>query len=213
MNPDELAGALVELKHEEALDLVRTRLDGGSSALSILASCREGMNLVGEKFQEGEYYLAELILSAEIFKAAAEILKPHLQSEGSGEALATIVLATMRGDIHDLGKNIFGTLLTAQSFDVKDLGVNVEPQELVDAVQEIKPEFVGFSSLITTSFESTKQAVELLREAGLRNGVKVMVGGGVTTPGFMEYVGADFQTLDAAEGVRYCMDQCEVAAK
>jgi methylmalonyl-CoA mutase cobalamin-binding domain/chain len=115
-----------------------------------------------------------------------------------------VLLCTMRGDIHDLGKNILATLLRSQAFDVDDLGVNVEPAALVAGVDELRPDIVGFSSLITTSFDSTREAIRLLEERGLRSGLRVMLGGGVTSPEVRDYVGADFQTLDAAAGVDYC---------
>jgi methylmalonyl-CoA mutase cobalamin-binding domain/chain len=116
-----------------------------------------------------------------------------------------VVLATLTGDIHDLGKNIVGTLLRAQGFDVCDLGVDVAPAMVVEKVKEVKPEFVGFSVLMTTAFAAMKQAAEMLEEAGLRDQIKLMIGGGVTTPMVKEYIGADFQTLDATEGVAYCL--------
>jgi methanogenic corrinoid protein MtbC1 len=111
----------------------------------------------------------------------------------------------LRGDIHDLGKNIVATLLRAQGFEVYDLGVDVDPAVVVKKVKETRPEFVGFSVLITTAFDSMKEAADMLVEAGLRRQLKLMIGGGVTTPMVRDYVGADFQTTDAMEGVAYCM--------
>ncbi|RMF19991.1 MAG: cobalamin-binding protein [Deltaproteobacteria bacterium] len=163
------------------------------------------MSLVGQRFEAGDYYLAELLLAAEIFKAAVAQLTPHLPSSTSQHSAGKVVLATMRGDIHDLGKNIVATLLRAHAFEVHDLGVNVEPAALVEAVRRVRPEFVGMSVLITTAFESMKQACRLLADAGLRDSVRVMIGGGVTTPELREWLGADFQTHDAAAGVSYCL--------
>ena len=111
----------------------------------------------------------------------------------------------MQGDIHDLGKNILVTLLEVSGFEVHDLGVDVAPEILVEHVRKTTPDVVGFSSLLTTSFQSSKRAAELLREAGLRDELKLIVGGGVTTAAFRDYVQADFQTLDATEGVAYCV--------
>jgi methylmalonyl-CoA mutase cobalamin-binding domain/chain len=164
------------------------------------------MTIVGERFAQGEYFLSELIISAELFKQAVALLDPYLPSVCAQTRTGKIVLATMRGDIHDLGKNLLVTLLRARGFEVHDLGVNVEPAKLVAAVQEIEPDIVGFSSLITASFESTKRAIEELGEMGLRGRLKVMVGGGVTTPQLGDYLGADFQTLDATAGVAYCLE-------
>ncbi len=204
---EELSTAIVELDKDAVPAIVTRRLEAGDDPLEILEACRQGMTIVGERFREGDYFLAELIISAELFKDAVALLDPHLAKVTQAAGNGKVVLATMRGDIHDLGKNIFTTLLRVHSFDVHDLGVNVEPEELVEKVREIAPDFVGFSSLITTSFASTKQAVEMLEKAGLRAGVKIMLGGGVTTPGLKDHLGADFQTLDAAAGVEYCLEQ------
>ncbi len=202
---EELSLALVALKRDEVVELVKTRAASGEDPFAILGECRHGMNAVGERFQAGDYYLAELLLSAEIFKAAVAILDPYLVKAGPREALGTVVLATMRGDIHDLGKNIVATLLRAYGFDVHDLGVNVAPALLVEKVKQIRPDFVGLSVLLTTAFGSMKEAVELLVQAGIRNQLTLLIGGGVTTPAVKEYVGADFQTTDATEGVAYCV--------
>jgi len=203
---DQLADHIVSLRREEALAEVHRQLDGGVDPLAVLEECRQGMTRVGGLFQEGEYYLSELLISAELFKEAAAILEPHLARLRRAEPLGKVVLATMQGDIHDLGKNILMTLLQVSGFEVHDLGVNVAPEDLVEQVRRIGPDIVGFSSLLTTSFQSSKRAVELLCEAGLRDQLKLIVGGGVTTPAFKDYIQADFQTLDAAEGVAYCVE-------
>jgi methylmalonyl-CoA mutase cobalamin-binding domain/chain len=203
---EELRRAIVELDRGIVPVLVKRRLARGDDPLAILEECRRGMAIVGDRFQDGEYFLAELLLSAEIFKKAVAILDPHLARARSPEPTGKVVLATMRGDIHDLGKNIVATLLRVHAFEVHDLGVDVEPSRLVDEVARIEPDFVGFSALITTSFESAKGAVGLLEEAGLRDHVKLMVGGGVTTPELGAYLGADFQTRDASAGVAYCLE-------
>jgi methylmalonyl-CoA mutase cobalamin-binding domain/chain len=199
------------LDRDAALELVNKRLSDGDDALVILAECRDGMSVVGELFQEGEYYLAELLLSAEIFKHAVALLEPHLAELRADKAVGKIVLATMRGDIHDLGKNILATLLRAQSFDVIDLGVNVEPNDLLQKVKDEQPDFVGLSALITTSFDSSREAVDMLEKQGLRDSFKLLLGGGVTTETFREFLNADFQTHDAAAGVNYCIEAMQAA--
>lgn len=202
---DDLSMAIVQLKRDEVAAEVRRRAQAGEDALTVLDECRLGMTMVGERFQSGEFFLSELLLSAEIFKEAVRILEPYLAKSRTAQPLGKVVLATMKGDIHDLGKNILATLLRAHSFEVHDLGVNVPPAVLVEKVAEIKPDFVGFSALITTAFASMKEAAALLAKAGIRDHLKLMIGGGVTTPAVKEYVGADFQTLDATEGVAYCV--------
>lgn len=196
---------IVELKRDEAAEAVRTRLEKGEDPIQVLEECRKGMTIVGDRFQAGEYFLAELLLSAEIFKRAVAILDPHLAQARSSKPLGKVVLATLKGDIHDLGKNIVATLLRAHAFEVHDLGVDVAPALVIEKVRETRPDFVGFSVLITTAFDSMKEAANMLATAGLRDQLKIMVGGGVTTPVVKDYVGADFQTVDAMEGVTYCM--------
>jgi methanogenic corrinoid protein MtbC1 len=200
-----LSAAIEEIARDEVAETVARRLADSEDPLAILAECREGMSRVGARFQAGDYYLSELLLSAEIFKAAVAQIEPRLPSARGEEPAGTVVLATMRGDIHDLGKNLLATLLRAHAFEVHDLGVNVEPSQLVAKVAEIRPDFVGFSALITTSFESIKDACRLIGEAGLRGSLEILVGGGVTTPELEKWVGADYQTLDAASGVDYCV--------
>ena len=204
---EDLSTAIVELDADAVPIIVNRRIDAGEDPLGILEDCRRGMTLVGQRFQEGEYFLSELIISAELFKQATALLDPHLAQSRGSEATGKVVLATMKGDIHDLGKNILTTLLRVHAFEVHDLGVDVDPSELVEKVREVQPVFVGFSSLITSSFASTKEAIEKLQEAGLRDGVKILLGGGVTTSRLKDHLGADFQTLDAAEGVAFCLGQ------
>jgi methanogenic corrinoid protein MtbC1 len=202
---EEMALAIVELERDKALSLAESRSRKGESPLQILEECRHGMSIIGERYQKGEYFLAELMLSADIFKEVTAILEPQLAKVRPPKPAGKIVLATLKGDIHDLGKNLFGSLVKIRGFEVYDLGVDVAPARVVEKVKEVKPNFLGFSALITTAFTCMKEATEMLDEAGLRSQFKVMVGGGVTTPTVRDYVGADFQTTDAMEGVAYCL--------
>jgi len=202
----ELSALIVELKKDELLSAVTDRVDKGENPLSLLEECRHGMSVVGDRFQKGDYFLAELILSADIFKEASALIRPCLAKSRAENPLGKVLLATLKGDIHDLGKNILATLLEAHGFEVYDLGVDIHPTLVLEKAREIKPEFIGFSALITSAFPRMKEAQEILRQSDLRNNVKIMIGGGVTTPTVKEYVGADFQTVDAMEGVRYCLD-------
>ena len=196
---------IVELKRDEVARVVKSRLEKGDDPIQILDECRQGMTKIGDRFQQGDYFLAELLLSAEIFKASVSILQPYLARARPSKPLGKITLATLRGDIHDLGKNILATLLEAHGLEVQDLGVDVPPDRVVENVKETRPDFVGFSALITTAFDSMKEAADMLVEAGLRDQVKIMIGGGVTTTMVKDYVGADFQTTDAMQGVTYCL--------
>lgn len=201
----DLAAALIELKRDEVLEEVNTRVSSGADPLAVLDELRRGMTAVGERFQEGTYFLSELMLSADLFEKSVNILNPYLEKSRPAEALGSVLLATPQGDVHDLGKNILATLLRAQGFEVHDLGVDVPPTVIFERVKELKPDFVGFSALITTSFDRMKQVVEMFTEAGLRDSFKLMIGGAVTTSRLKDYVGADFQTIDATEGLSYCM--------
>jgi methanogenic corrinoid protein MtbC1 len=202
---EEMALAIVELERDKALSLAESRSKKGESPLQILEECRHGMSIIGERYQKGEYFLAELMLSADIFKEVTAILEPQLAKVRPPKPAGKIVLATLKGDIHDLGKNLFGSLVKTRGFEVYDLGVDVAPARVVEKVKEVKPNFLGFSALITTAFTCMREATQMLDEAGLRSQFKVMVGGGVTTPTVRDYVGADFQTTDAMEGVAYCL--------
>ena len=202
---EELALAIVELDREKVLHLVESRSKKGERPLQILEECRQGMTIVGERYQKGEFFLLELMLSGEIFKGVIAILEPQLAKARPPKPLGKIVLATLKGDIHNLGKDLFGSLVKIQGFEVYDLGVDVAPALVVDKVKEVKPDFVGFSALITSVFASMKEASEMLEEAGLRKQFRLMVGGGIVTPMVKDYIGADFQTRDAMEGVAYCM--------
>ncbi len=202
---EELGIALVELERDKVVEAVRSKAEKGENPIQILEECRQGMIIVGERFQKGDYYLAELMLAAEIFNGVTAILEPYMANVRPSESLGKMVLATPKGDIHDLGKNIFANLLKAHGFEVHDLGVDVDPSLIVAKATEVKPDFIGLSVLITTTFASMKQTADMLEEAGLRGQSKLMIGGGVTTPAVRDYVGADFQTLDATEGVDYCI--------
>lgn len=200
-----LSELILTLKRDAVLEIVERRLGAGEDPLRILDDCRQSMTLVGERFQQGDFFLADLILSAEIFKEAAAVIEPRLSRAEASQTRGRVLVGTLQGDIHDLGKNILITMLRANSFEVHDLGVDVPPSAVVEKVKALKPQVVGFSALITTAFLSMKEAVALLQESGLRDSVKVMIGGGVTTAGVRDYVGADFQTTDAIEGVAYCL--------
>ena len=161
---EKIADGIVNLKKDEVLETVKSLVDRNNDPLKILEECRRGMTMVGDLFQKGDYYLAELMLSGEIFKQAMVIIEPHLAKDRDEESVGTVLLATLKGDIHDLGKNILGHLLKAQGFEIHDMGIDVPPELVVEKVKEIKPDFVGFSALITPVFEKMKAAEEMLKK-------------------------------------------------
>ncbi|MBU0991602.1 MAG: cobalamin-dependent protein [Proteobacteria bacterium] len=206
---EQLSSGFVELRREEVLETIKMRIEKGEAPLSILDDARQGMILVGDQFQEGILFLAEMMLASEIFKESVAILKPYMDQSRPSKSKGKIILATLKGDIHDLGKNILSTLLEGQGFQVFDLGVDVEPTVVLEKAKEIEPDFIGFSALITTVFKYMRDAADLLEKEGLRDKIKLMVGGGVTNNTLKEHLNADFQTTDAMAGVAYCLKMME----
>lgn len=200
---EQLVKAFVELDEGGVLQLVEQRLGAGEDPLTILEDCRQGMNEVGKLFEQGEYFISELIMAGEIFKQAMQLLLPKLAAEGPA-ARGKVVIGTVKGDIHDLGKNIVVTLLKAANYEVHDLGVDVPPERFVETVKETGAKVLGMSGLLTISFDSMKRTVQALTEAGLRDKVKVMVGGGMTSEDVCKYVGADAWGADAQAAVTLC---------
>jgi methylmalonyl-CoA mutase cobalamin-binding domain/chain len=201
---DDLISAIVNFEKEKALNDVQARLEGEEDPLQIIDECRKGMEIVGEKYSKGEYYLSELVLSGQIFKAVFALVQPHLLDTDQEEKGA-IVMATVQGDLHDIGKDIVANLFESRGFRVFNLGVDVLPDAIVQKIKEVKAGYVGLSCLLTTSIQSMKETIEAIEAAGLREGVIVLVGGGVTQPDTKDFVGADFQTRDAMAGIEYCL--------
>jgi len=202
-----LTNNLVELERDQVLSEVKERLNQKEDPLKIFEECKRGMEIVGEKYKSKEYFLAELMLSGDLFKEVTELIEPFLGGKQTeGDIKGKIVLGTIKGDIHDLGKDIFATLLKLEGFKIYDLGVDVNPDIIVEKVKEIQPDFLGFSALLTITFDPMKEVIEKLEEAGLRDRLKILVGGGITTPLVKDYIGADFQTTDAVQGVQYCVE-------
>jgi methylmalonyl-CoA mutase cobalamin-binding domain/chain len=197
-----LREAFLNLDDEAALAGVRTSLEAGRDPVEIIEECRQGITEVGERFGCGEFYLSELIMAADIFQRSMELVEPHLETVSVGPARGTIVIGTVKGDIHDLGKNIVAVLLRCEGFEVVDLGVDVPAERFVEALVDTGARIVGLSCLMTTAFESMKLTVEAIAEAGLRQGIYVMVGGGPVDGRVCEYVGADLFAQDAVAGVR-----------
>ena len=202
---------LIELEREKVLSEVKERLNQSEDPMKIFEESKQGMEIIGERYQKKEYFLAELMLSGELFKEIMELIEPYLgEIKTEGNNKGKIILATIQGDIHDLGKNILASLLKLEGFEVYDLGVDVNPDIVVEKVKEIQPDFLGFSSLLTITFDPMKEIVDKLKKAGFRDKLKIMVGGGITTRLVKDYIGADFQTIDAMEGVQYCLETIKV---
>ncbi len=195
-----LATALGDLDEAAAINMVENELAAGVAPLAILAELQAGMEIVGQRFEADEYFLSELVYAADIFKKASVPLGASLQ-QNAGPSIATMVLGTVKGDIHDFGKDIVATVLSSNGVKVVDLGVNVEYQAFVDAVKEHSPEYVGLSCLLTTVFEDMKGTIEALATAGLRDSVTVLIGGGPVDQAVCAYVGADRYCKSAQDAV------------
>ncbi len=201
-----IAEALGNLLYDEVKGLIKEALDAGVDVFQVIDECRSGMEMVGELYSSGEYFLSELIMAGEIFKEVLADLEPLLAWSRPGTSLGPVVIGTPQGDIHDIGKNIVVSLLKAGGFEVRDLGVNVAPESFVREVSESGAPILAMSALITPAFESMRKVVESLKESGLRVGRLVIIGGGPTTPLVRDYVGADAWTLNPKEGVDICRD-------
>jgi methanogenic corrinoid protein MtbC1 len=200
---DQLATTMADLEEAMVLKLVQQRLDTGEDPMMILTSCREGMVLVGKRFEAGEYWVSDLMMAGEIFKQVSGLLSSRLKTDAIGK-LGKVVIGTVKGDIHDIGKDIVVSLLNAANYDVRDLGVDVPPQKVIDVVKETGATIVGLSGLLTVAFDSMKETVAALAAAGLRPKVKVMIGGGSVSEKVQHYTGADAWGTNAQSAVSLC---------
>ena len=198
---ENIIDAIVDLDEPTALRMADQLIKRGVDPVEILEKCRQGMSIVGKKFETGEFFLSEMIMAAEIFNQVMERIRPEL-TKNSTESKGKILIGTVEGDVHDIGKNIVITLLEAEGYTVVDLGVDVSSARFVEAIKEHKPDIVGMSSLLTVALESTKKTVDAVTEAGLRDSVKIIIGGGRVDTQAAEYIKPDAFTDNAALGVK-----------
>jgi 5-methyltetrahydrofolate--homocysteine methyltransferase len=170
---------------------------------AVVNGMAKGMEIVGQKYEDGEYFLAELIMAGETMKEGMTVLEPYLKA-GDIKSAGKVVIGTVRGDLHDIGKNIVMTLLKAANFDVVDLGVDVSAEQFVEAVKKNSPDIVAMSALLTTTMIEMEGIVKELKKAGLKKKVKIIIGGAPITPEYAKKIGADAAAKDAVEGVRTC---------
>lgn len=197
----ELVNALADMEEEKAIGLVQDMLAHGTEPLAILDAAREAMDIVGRRYEEGIYFLPELIMAGEMMSQIAGILKPKLAAAPEFKRQGKVLIGTVKGDIHDIGKNIVTFMLDANGFEVLDLGVDVPPQKFVQAIREFQPQVVGLSGFLTLTFDVMKETVGAIEAAGLRDQVKIMIGGGSVNEQVRAYVGADAYGKDAVAGV------------
>jgi methanogenic corrinoid protein MtbC1 len=202
MSLEEISEAIINLEEDKVLKLVKEKLEANEDPIKILDACRAGMSKIGDESGEGgTIFLTDLIMAGEIFNEAMELLMPKLTSSAT-QQLGKVVIGTVEGDIHNIGKDITINFLKAEGFEVIDLGVDVPPQKFVDSIKEHNPPVVGMSGLLTLSIEPMKRSVEAITNANLREKVKIIIGGERTDEEVRKYVGADAWVNDAVEGVK-----------
>ena len=197
----ELVNAIADMREEETLKLVKEMVEGGSEPMAILGAAREAMDIVGKRYEEGTYFLPELMLAGEMLNQITDILKPELAKLPEIKRHGKVLIGTVAGDIHDIGKNIVTFMLDVNGFEILDLGVDVAPQRFVEAIQDFQPQVVGLSGFLTLAFDAMKETVEAIQTAGLRDKVKIMIGGGQINEDIKKYTGADAYGNDAVAGV------------
>jgi len=206
---DLLRTSLIELDEEGTLDLTRKLLERGEvTSSSILHTCQQALKVVGERYERQEYYISGLIMAGELFKEVLELVQPSYEHDPNEDLSGTIVLGTVATDIHDIGKNLFGTALRGYGFRVIDLGVDVSAEDFLAEVERSRPDVVCLSGLIMSAFDSMKNVVALIRANEARLGYRppIVLGGAIIDGRVCEYAGADSWSTDAMEGVRICQD-------
>jgi methanogenic corrinoid protein MtbC1 len=197
---------VADLKEQEVLAQVQERLDMGMDPLAIIEDCQEGLRQVGERYENREYYLSGLIMAGEIFREVMELVQPTIEKQLSGNESGTILLGTVRGDIHDIGKNNLNMLLTCYGFSVHDLGVDVPPSEFLLQAMQSRPDIIGLSGLLTSSYDAMADTIKLIRMSGEREiaHATIIIGGNQLNEQVCRFVGADYWVNDAMSGVRLC---------
>ena len=200
---NQLIEAIVNMEEEKAAALAQQMLDAGEKPLAVLDACREAMTLIGNKFEEGKFFLPELIVSGDMLAAISEIVKPHIKDGiTTPEVSGKIIIGTVAGDIHDIGKDIVTFMLDVNHFNVVDLGVDVPADQFINKINEEKPDIVALSGFLTLAYDSMKDIVQAIGAAGLGEGVKIMIGGAPMDEDVCRYIGADAFGNDAAAAVK-----------
>ncbi|MBN2063137.1 MAG: cobalamin-dependent protein [Deltaproteobacteria bacterium] len=198
---ENLIEAMSEMKEQEAIQIAKDLLEKGENPINVLDASSAAMEIVGKRFESGEYFLPQLMMAGEILKQISEIVKPRLTGTTEKKKIGKVLIGTVKGDIHDIGKDIVTFMLDVNGFDVRDIGIDVPPEKFVEEIKEFKPKVVGMSGLLTLAYDSMKETVDAIAKAGLRDDVKIMIGGGQMSQKVCEYAGADAYGKDALEGV------------
>jgi len=197
----DLINVLADLKEKEVLKIVEDKLSANEDPLKILDDARSGMEIVGKRFADGEYFIPDLVYSGEILKAVTDMVKPKLTGASEVKRLGKVIIGTVAGDIHDIGKDIVVFMLDVNGFEVYDLGVDVPVEKFVEKIKESGAPVVGLSGFLTLAFDSMKETVEAIKAAGMRDKVKIMIGGGQINEEVRKYTSADSYGADAMAAV------------
>ena len=198
---EDLVKAIADLHEEEALRIAEERLSAGEEPLKILADSRYAMEIVGKRFENREYFIPDLVYSGEILQEITEIVKPKLTKAAEFRRLGKVIIGTVAGDIHDIGKNIVTFMLDINGFEVYDLGVDVPAQKFIEKTEETQAKIIGLSGFLTLAYEAMKETINVIKDAGLRDNVKIMIGGGQINDEIRKYTGADAYRPDAVSAV------------
>ncbi|HPG01853.1 MAG TPA: cobalamin-dependent protein [Beijerinckiaceae bacterium] len=202
-----LVGHLAEMEEDEGIDLAKKMLlEEGADPMRVLELCRAAMDIVGKKFEDGEYFLPELVLAGEMLDTIGAIAKPLIKNAPGEEPrkLGKVLIGTVHGDLHDIGKNIVSFMLDINGFEVKDIGIDVPAATFVSEIEAFKPDVVGLSGFLTLAFDSMKETIATIDKAGLRSDLKIMIGGGQIDETVRAYTGADAFGVNAVEAVSLC---------
>jgi methanogenic corrinoid protein MtbC1 len=195
---------MADLKEEETASRVRELVAAKTDPLEILAAARAAMEIVGKRFETFEYFIPDLVMAGEILAAISGVVKPLLTQGVEGPKKGRVLIATVDGDIHDIGKDIVVFMLEVSGYEVLDLGIDVPIETVVEKTREFQPRVVGLSAFLTLAFDSMKQTIEAIEAAGLRENLKIMIGGGQIDEEIRQYVKADAYGRDAIAAVNFC---------
>jgi 5-methyltetrahydrofolate--homocysteine methyltransferase len=201
---DKLVHLMADLKEKETIAMVKERIKEGADPMEILDAARSAMELVGKRFESGEYFIPDLFMAGEMMKGISEIVKPLLKKGDTSTKKGKVLIGTVAGDIHDIGKDIVTFMLDVSGYDILDLGIDVPVNTFVEKTREFQPQVVGLSGFLTLAFDSMKKTVEALEQAGLRDKVKIMIGGGQMDDEVRKYARADAYGKDAVAAVNLC---------
>lgn len=206
---------LADMNEDDAFALAKKMLLGeGANPMRVLDLCRQAMDIVGKRFEQGEYFLPELVLAGEMLENIGAVAKPLIKQGPGGEPkkLAKVLIGTVHGDLHDIGKNIVTFMLDINGFEVKDIGIDVPVKTFIDEINAFRPDVVGLSGFLTIAFDSMKETIAAIQDAGLRDKLKIMIGGGQVDEAVRNYTGADAFGTTAVEAVSLCKNWMRVAA-